>query len=235
MNEKKILVVDDETDIREVVKDILEAKGFTVAAAENADEAFKALKDAKPALIILDLNLPDIGGIEFCEKMLKKDKDLSSIPVIMLTVESSESFKVAGLEVGADDYVTKPFNARELVARVNAVLRRAEGGGKAKRVSADTDKVIKSGNLKLEREKYSVYLKDRQIELKPKEFDVLWLLVSKKGRVVSREMIMDEVWGIDDFTESRTLDKHIKEIRRKLGTYGDKIITYRNMGYKFES
>jgi len=221
---QKILVVDDEPDLVELVKDILERNDYSVISAGNADLAIKKVRESKPDLIILDLNLPGIGGIEVC-RILKKDKKTSSIPIIMLTVKSAESDKIAGLEAGADDYVTKPFSTGELVARVRAVLRRLLYVG-------EQGEVLVSGNIRLDSTEHTVYVKNKEINLTPKEFNLLYVLMKKKGKVLSRTFLMETIWGYEYLGATRTVDVHVRHLREKLGEEAERIETIEGVGYK---
>jgi two-component system alkaline phosphatase synthesis response regulator PhoP len=222
---QKILVVDDEPDLVELVKDVLERNDYSVISASNADLAIRKVRQYKPDLIILDLNLPGIGGIEVC-RILKRDKKTSSIPIIMLTVKSSETDKIAGLEAGADDYVSKPFSTGELVARVKAVLRRLLYVG-------EQGEILVSGDIRLDSTEHTVYVKDRPIELTPKEFNLLYLLMKKKGKVLSRTFLMENIWGYEYIGGTRTVDVHVRHLREKLGEQSEKIETVEGVGYKF--
>ena len=225
MAKQKILVVDDEPDLVELVKDVLERNDYSVISARNADLAIKKVRESKPDLIILDLNLPGIGGIEVC-RILKEDRKTSSIPIIMLTVKSTETDKIAGLEAGADDYMTKPFSTAELVARTRAVLRRILYAG-------EPGEVLVSGDIRLDSTEHIVYVKDKQIDLTPKEFNLLYLLMKKKGKVLSRTFLIENIWGYEYLGGTRTVDVHVRHLREKLGKEEKKIETVEGVGYKF--
>ncbi len=225
MAKQKILVVDDEPDLVELVKDVLERNDYSVISARNADVAIKKIRESKPDLIILDLNLPGIGGIEVC-RILKQDRKTISIPIIMLTVKSTETDKIAGLEAGADDYMTKPFSTAELVARTRAVLRRILYAG-------EPGEVLVSGNIRLDSTEHMVYVKDKQIDLTPKEFNLLYLLMKKKGKVLSRTFLIENIWGYEYLGGTRTVDVHVRYLREKLGKEEMKIETVEGVGYKF--
>jgi len=222
---QRILVVDDEPDLVELVKDVLERNNFLVISARNADFAIKKVRESKPDLIILDLNLPGIGGIEVC-RILKRDKKTSAIPIIMLTVKSTETDKIAGLEAGADDYMTKPFSTGELVARTRAVLRRALYVG-------ELGEVLVSGDIRLDSTEHVVYVMNKQIDLTPKEFNLLYLLMKKKGKVLSRTFLIENIWGYEYIGGTRTVDVHVRHLREKMGEEGKKIETVEGVGYKF--
>jgi len=209
MNEL-IAVIDDEPDILELVSLHLTKSGFKVKEFLNAESFFKFLSSKIPDLIILDLMLPDADGIEIC-KYLKSNEDFRSIPIIMLTARATEIDKVLGLELGADDYVTKPFSPRELVARVKAVLRRKE----------DTSKKVKIGDvLLIDLNKYEVFVENKKIDLTSTEFRILKILACKKGWVFTRDQILNHLWGYDKVVLDRTIDVHIKNLREKLGKAG---------------
>jgi len=221
---QKILVVDDEPDLVELVKDVLERNDYSVISAGNADLAIKRVRESKPDLIILDLNLPGIGGIEVC-RILKQDKKTNFIPIIMLTVKSTESDKIAGLEAGADDYVTKPFSTGELVARVKSVLRRLLYVG-------EQGEILVCGNIRLDSTEHTAYVKNKEINLTPKEFNLLYLLMKKKGKVLSRAFLMENIWGYEYLGGTRTVDVHVRHLRKKLGEEEKRIETVEGVGYK---
>ncbi len=224
MNEL-IAVIDDEPDILELVSLHLTKSGFKVKEFLNAESFFKFLSSKMPDLIILDLMLPDSDGIEIC-KYLKSKEDFKFIPVIMLTARADEADKVLGLELGADDYVTKPFSPRELVARVKAVLRRK---------TQDSGKKIKIGDILLiDLNKFQVFVENKKIDLTPTEFRILKILASKKGWVFTRDQILNHLWGHDKAVLDRTIDVHIKNLREKLGKASKFIKNVRGIGYKIE-
>ncbi|MCD6490350.1 MAG: response regulator transcription factor [Thermodesulfobacterium sp.] len=224
MNEL-IAVIDDEPDILELVSLHLTKSNFKVKGFLNAESFFKFLSSRMPDLIILDLMLPDSDGIEIC-KYLKSKEDLKFIPIIMLTARASETDKVLGLELGADDYVTKPFSPRELVARVKAVLRRK---------TQDSGKKIKIGDILLiDLNKFEVFVENKKIDLTPTEFRILKILASKKGWVFTRDQILNHLWGQEKAVLDRTIDVHIKNLREKLGKAAKFIKNIRGIGYKIE-
>jgi len=223
---KLIAIVDDEPDILELVSLHLKKSGFTVKEFLDA-ESFTTFLDTKtPDLIILDLMLPDTDGLEIC-KYLKRKDTFSSIPIIMLTAKGEETDKIIGLELGADDYVTKPFSPKELVARVKAVLRRNIP-------KEETKKIEIGGILTIDQDKYRVTVKDKQIELTSTEFRILQLLASKKGFVFTRDNILDYLWGEEKAVIDRTVDVHIRHLREKLGKAAHFIKNVRGIGYKLE-
>ncbi len=226
MSKETILLVEDEKNIVELVKYNLEQEGFRVLTAVKGNLGLEEAKKRKADLIVLDLMLPEIDGIEVC-KLLKQNYKTASIPIIMLTAKSQEADKILGLELGADDYMTKPFSPRELVARVKAVLRRIHEKTK--------NKVFKAGSLELDVEKHQLTLKGKEIELTSKEYDLLKALWEANGRVLSRDFLLNQVWGYDDSVniETRTVDMHIGQLRKKLKSEDQRIVTVKNVGYRF--
>jgi two-component system phosphate regulon response regulator PhoB/two-component system alkaline phosphatase synthesis response regulator PhoP len=223
---KLVAVVDDEPDIVELVILHLRKAGFKVEGFLSAEKFLKFVDKTKPDLVILDLMLPDTDGLEVC-KYLKGKEELAAIPVIILTARDEESDKVLGLELGADDYVTKPFSPKELAARVKAVLRR--------QVHEEKAKIITVGeNLTLDSEKYEVWADDKRISLTSTEFKILKLLASRKGRVFTRDEILDSLWGHEKIVLDRTVDVHIRNLREKLGKAARFIQNVRGIGYKLE-
>ena len=222
----KILAIDDEKDILELVSYNLRTEGFDVATSVNGEEALKLVKKNSYDLIILDLMLPGIQGMEFC-KMLKHSDDTAGIPVIMLTAKSEEMDKVLGLEMGADDYITKPFSPREFVARVKAVLRRT-------REKPSVEKLIKIRDLVINTGTYVVTKRDNPLKLSATEFNLLLYLVERKGRVFSRDMLLDGVWKGESFVEPRTVDVHIRRLRSQIEdepSSPEYVKTRRGIGY----
>jgi DNA-binding response OmpR family regulator len=225
MNEM-IVIVDDEPDILELVSTHLKKANFKHKEFDNGKDFLDSLDTLTPDLIILDLMLPDIDGIEICRN-LKKDDRYSSIPIIMLTARVDESDKILGLELGADDYVSKPFSPKELVARIKAVMRRKKRG--------EDSKLIKINELLIiDLQKYEVKVKDEPVSLTPTEFRILKILANKKGWVFTREQILDYLWGHDKAVLDRTIDVHIKHLREKLGEFGKYIKNIRGVGYKLD-
>lgn len=210
MESKNILVVDDETDIAELVSYNLKKEGFLIDLAHDGEEALRKVRDNKYDLLILDLMLPGIQGIELC-RLIRNNPKSSAIPIIMLTAKSEEFDKILGLEMGADDYITKPFSTRELTARVRAILRRAVPPEKTERpVSA---KILKIGDIEIDREKYTISLNNKPVKLSATEFRLLLYLAERRGRVFSREQLLDAVWRDEAFVEPRTVDVHIRRLR----------------------
>ncbi len=218
-----IAVVEDEPDIVSLISHHLIKAGYKVKEFYTAGEFMSYLINNKPDLIILDLMLPDMDGIEIC-KELRKDDKFKNVPIIMLTARTKVEEKVLGLEMGADDYVTKPFSPKELVARVNAVLRRFK---------ENKDVILVGGILKIDLKRFEVFVKEKRIDLRPAEFKILKLLVEKKGWVFSRRQILEYISG-EKLVYARTVDVHIKNLRDKLGEAGRFIKSIRGIGYKFE-
>lgn len=227
MENTKVLVVDDESHIIELLQFNLKKRGFNVIAAINGEEAIQLAIKEKPDLIVLDVMLPGMDGIDVCRK-LRSDVSTSNIPIIMLTAKGEESDKILGLEMGADDYLTKPFSPRELVARIKAVLRRVKPG--------EDEDVLKHKSIKMDLNKHEVYVNGVKKDLTPKEFELLKILISSPGRVYSREKLMESIWGYNYIGDSRTVDVHIRHIRQKIEEeLGEKLIeTVRGVGYRFK-
>ena len=230
MAKEKILIVEDEEDIPELVKYNLEREGFgDIRAVETGEEGIAAVKTFIPDLILLDLMLPGIDGLTVCRK-LKSNEKTEHVPVIMLTAKSEEADVVVGLEMGADDYITKPFSNKVLLARVRSVLRRAQGQEKV-----DTGDVIRRGNLVITPGKRETLLDGQQLELTFSEFEILLLLARRPGWVFTRNQIVNEVKGSDYPVTERAIDVQIVGLRKKLGSAGKKIETIRGVGYRFVS
>jgi two-component system phosphate regulon response regulator PhoB len=220
----KILVVDDEPDVLDMLLLNLRAAGFLVVAVEDGASALAKARSEAPSLIILDLMLPKMPGLEIC-KALKSDIATRHIPVIMLTAKAEEVDKIVGLELGADDYVTKPFSPRELILRVNRSLRR--GKDKAPEVEK-----ITIGELRLDHVRHEVVVKNEPIELTATEFRLLALLMERRGRVQGRDRLLNDVWGYDSVIDTRTVDTHVRRLREKLGPLANYIETIRGVGYR---
>ena len=221
-----ILVIEDEPDIRKTLEYNISQEGHTVLTAGSLHDAEKILQSQSLSLILLDLMLPDGSGLDFCRK-LKTNSKTESIPVIILTAKDDEVDKVVGFELGADDYVTKPFSVRELILRIKAILKRGE-------VKKDIVEVERQfGDLKIDIESHEVYVDEMQIELTALEFKLLNQLVETRGRVQSRDQLLTEVWGYSAEVTTRTVDTHIKRLRTKLGSMGKYVQTIRGVGYKF--
>jgi len=225
MSKEKILIVEDEEDIVEMIKYNLEKEGYKVTAVMNGKDAVVFAKKERPNLVILDLMLPDIDGFEIC-RQLKNNEITNKIPIIMLTAKSQESDKVTGLELGADDYMTKPFSPRELVARMKVVLRRREVFMPRAQLEA--------GILVVDSVKHKVLLAGKEVSLTFTEFKLLEFMMLRPGVVLSRNKLLDGVFGYDSDVYDRTIDAHIKSLRKKLGKTRDYIETVRGVGYRFK-
>ena len=225
MNKTKILLVDDDPNIRQLVSLYLTREGFEVEEAQRGDEALKQFKAAAPSLILLDIMLPGIDGWQVCREVRK----VSNIPIIMLTAKDETFDKVLGLELGADDYIAKPFEPKELVARIKAVIRRYQN-------AEAPDKELVFPGLSINKSHYTVSYMGRPVEMPPKELELLYFLASHPGAVFTREQLLEQVWGYDFFGDSRTVDVHVKRLREKLdGTeLGWNLKTVWGVGYKFE-
>lgn len=226
----KILIVDDEKDIMDLVAYNLEKEGYETLKALDGEKALQLVRTKTPDLVVLDLMLPGIQGLEVC-KRIRKVPETAAIPIIMLTAKGEEIDKVLGLEVGADDYITKPFSVKELLARVKAVLRRSEA-----RRAADQEEVFEFRGLRIDFKSYEVTVDGRTISLSPTEFRLLRFLSRNPGRVYSREQILDRVWGDDAFVEPRTVDVHVRRLRAQIEKDLNSphyIVTVRGAGYKF--
>jgi len=226
---EKILIVEDEKDIIKMLEYNLKKEGFKVIDARDGEDALDLAVRQYPDIILLDLMLPGMDGLEVC-RALKKEAKTASIPIIMLTAKSQESDKVVGLELGADDYITKPFSPRELIARIKAVLRRATEKEKL-------PEIFQAGDLRVDFARISVAVKGKAVTLTAKEFELLKTLLKAKGRVLSRDYLLDTIWGFDHAMEiqTRTVDVHIRTLRKKLKSEAGKIVTVKNYGYRFET
>ena len=217
-----VLVVEDEASIASFVAAYLKNAGYTVRTTASGNEALRLVESAKPALVVLDLMLPDIDGIEVCRRIRKT----SDVPILMLTARDEDVDKIIGLEVGADDYLTKPFNPRELVARVKSILRRSTP---ARRASESAQ--IRHGDLHVDSGRREAHVGDEEIQLAPKEFDLLWELLDHRGLVLTRDQLLERVWGYTFAGDTRTVDVHVRQVRRKLGD-ASPIVTVWGVGYK---
>jgi two-component system phosphate regulon response regulator PhoB len=222
---QRVLIVDDEPDLLELVRLHLEQAGYGTETADTGGEALLALKRQLPDLVILDLMLPDISGTELCRR-LRADPDFKDLPIIMLTARADEVDRVVGLELGADDYVTKPFSPRELTLRVGAILRRRSP-------QSDGATALEHAALRLEPERRRCFVAGVEVELTAKEFEILQSLMSRGGRVMTRDALLEAVWGTDISVTSRTIDTDLKRLREKLGECGSLIETVRGVGYRF--
>ena len=224
MISKKIVVVDDDEHIRNLLVDLLERENYMVISCADTEDGYKRIVKSQPDLVILDVKMPRIGGIELC-RLLRHDVQTKSIPVIMLTVESSETDKVIGLEVGADDYITKPFSNRELTARVKSLLRRVN--------RSDDVELLKADGIEMNLVSRTVTLNKKAVQLRPKEFDLLHMFLKKHNVVLSREYILEGVFECQAVLTTRTIDTHIKNLRHALGSWGKRIETVFGRGFKF--
>ncbi len=234
---KKILVVDDEADIVELVEYNLKKEGFDTDSAYDGEAALQKIRSGSYNLVVLDLMLPGVQGLEIC-KMIRSTKELAGLPVIMLTAKSEEVDRIVGLEMGADDYVVKPFSPRELVARVKSLLRRAESGAAAQaQQDVDPSACITIDGMVIDKERYTVTIGSKVIKLSAREFKLLVYLAQRRGRIYNREQLLDAVWGDDVFVEPRTVDVHIRRLRTKIEDDPDNpvyIKTMRGVGYYIE-
>ena len=219
-----IYIVEDDSNIREIETIALKNSGHTVHAFETAKEFYRKIEERVPDLVLLDVMLPDESGYDIVKK-IRKNPAAKKLPVIMVTAKTQEIDMIKGLDDGADDYIKKPFSIMELISRVKALLRRT---------NAEETKILQLDELKIDHERHTVYVSDNLVELTFKEYELLRLLVSNVGVVMSRENIMIHVWGTDFEGESRTVDMHIKTLRQKLGDTGARIKTVRNVGYVIE-
>lgn len=228
MSDGLILVVDDEIHIRELVRLYLEKEGFVVTMAKDGEEALEKIRTQSPQLVVLDIMLPKLDGRDVCRETRK----FSQVPIIMLTARGEEFDKVLGLELGADDYLTKPFSPRELVARVRAILRRTVADG-----SCAAENVIKLPGLVINKSSREVLVNGQEVALTPKEFDLFWFLAKNPGKVFTREQLLSAIWGYDYYGDLRTVDTHVKRVREKAERNGGgsyHIYTAWGVGYKFE-
>lgn len=222
----RILVIEDETDLQQVLEYNLRQAGHQVIAALRGHDGLRLARERHPDLVLLDLMLPDLAGTELC-KALKRDPRTQDIPVLMLTAKGEEIDRVLGFELGADDYVVKPFSVRELLLRVQAILKRGSSG------RPDTGLVVEFGILRLDEPAHRVWVEGREIELTAIEFKLLLTLCKRRNRVQTRAALLDEVWSIETELTTRTVDTHIKRLREKLGPARDYIATVRGVGYRF--
>ncbi|MEM6321932.1 MAG: response regulator transcription factor [Bacteroidota bacterium] len=222
----QVLVVDDEPDIIEFIKYNLQKEGFRVATAENGVQGLEEARRVKPDLIILDIMMPEMDGVEVC-RQLRSDQLFDNTVVAFLTARDEDYSQIAALDVGGDDYITKPIRPRVLVSRVNALMRRS-----ARKDADDAAEIITAGDLIIDKERILVMRGEERIELAKKEFELLGLLVSKPGKVFTREEIFNKIWGTDVIVGNRTIDVHIRKLREKLGS--DYIKTIKGVGYKYE-
>ena len=224
----RILVVEDEESLADSVRYNLEREGFTVAVAGDGRRALEAFRGDPPSLVILDLMLPEMSGLDVCRTIRSE----SEVPIIVVTAKDSEADKVSGLELGADDYVTKPFSMRELVSRVRANLRRV----RVPAAVVPADEVLVGGPTRMDVARHEVTVRSEPVSLPPKEFELLETFLRRKGRLLTRDFLIEEVWGVDYYGDTRTLDVHVKRLRRKLEEdphHPVHLLTVRGLGYKF--
>jgi two-component system, OmpR family, phosphate regulon response regulator PhoB len=221
----KVLIVEDEDDIRSVLEYNVTEKGHTVFAAANGNDGLRLAREKKPDLVLLDLMLPDIHGTEVC-KTLRADKAFADLKIIILTAKGEEIDRVVGFELGADDYVVKPFSVRELMLRVEAILRRRDS-------MPAVGLMLEFGKLKVDRGAHRVWVNNEELELTALEFKLLVTLHDRKNRVQTRAVLLNDVWGIEADITTRTVDTHVKRLREKLGAAGDYVETVRGVGYRF--
>ena len=220
-----IYIVEDDTNIREIESFALKNSGYQTQDFGNAKEFYRAVKEKKPDLALLDIMLPDEDGMEILQK-LRKNPETKRLPIIMVTAKATELDRVKGLDLGADDYIIKPFGVMELISRVKALLRRSMG--------EIQEKILKVDEILMDDERHQVYVSDKPCELTFKEYELLRLLMQNRGIVLSRDVIMDRIWDMNCDVESRTLDVHLKTLRAKLGDSARDIKTIRNVGYRME-
>lgn len=223
---QRILIVDDEPDLLELTRVSLAREGYVVETAACGRAALDQIARRLPDLLVLDLMLPDIPGTEMCRR-IRADTRTSALPILILTAKGEEVDRVVGFELGADDYLTKPFSPRELGLRIRAILRRAKDSVEAKH------KVLEKGALKLDEAAHRCFVAGTEVELTTKEFQLLKSLMANAGRVLTREALLEKVWGSDVTVTTRTIDTHLKRLREKLGSAGDDIETVRGVGYRF--
>ena len=223
MEKDRVLVVEDDNYIAQMLRYTLEREDFEVEYAGTGEEAMNKIRERSPDMVILDLLLPGIDGLTVC-RLIKTDSRTAHIPVIVLTCKKSEADRVMGFEVGADDYVTKPFSIKEFLLRIKTILKRVKGD----RAARD---VVEAGPIKVDQQKYAVYVSGKQVHLSPMEFALLYKLTQKKGEVVTRAVLLRDIWGRDDDSDTRTLDIHVKRLRLKLGRASSLISTVRGIGY----
>lgn len=231
MSGATVLVVEDEKNLAEALRFNLERQGYTVIVEHEGHGAIRRIERDQPNLVILDVMLPGLDGFEVCRRV----RSYSNVPIMMLTARGEEVDRVLGLEIGADDYLTKPFSLRELQARVRALLRRGGGGGE---VAAPVASVLESGNLRISPDARRAWLDDRELALRPREFDLLAFLVRNRGLALSRRQLLDGAWGSDYMGDERTVDVHIRALREAIEpdpSRPQRIVTVRGVGYRFEA
>ena len=224
MKKKRVLAVEDELHILELIRYNLEQSGFHVEVAQNGEKAMRMLMENSYDMLLLDLMLPGIGGMEICRRVRSEAKT-RKMPIIMLTAKGGEADKIGGLDMGADDYMTKPFSINELKARINSLLRRSE--------DMEMEEIINMGEISIDPVSHEVSIGNEIVEMTLKEYELLKILVLNQGKVLTRDMILDKVWGYEYFGDTRTVDVHIRHLRRKMGVGNSKMIeTVRGVGYR---
>lgn len=223
---QKILVIDDDETLTIVVKELLTDKGFEVIAANTGDDGLNLAKECKPDLILLDVMLPDFDGYTLC-RVFRQSKNTATIPIIMLTAKDKTEEKIAGLRTGADDYISKPFNGDELAERIKSVLRRTA------RTASGGEELLKSGDISVNVSRHVAKLKNKTLKLSPKEFELLCAFLRKKGWVYDKQFLLEQIWGYSASVNTRTVEKHIEMLRKKLGPAGKKIQTIYGYGFAF--
>ena len=232
MPEQRVLVIEDEENLLEALRYSLEREGFSVLAATDGESGLELAREGNPDLILLDIMLPRLDGLEVC-RILRREVNT---PILMLTAKGEEIDRVVGLELGADDYVTKPFSMRELLARIRAMLRRSGMGSDAGATGTNT--LLRAGDIEIDVTGHTARVAGNPLDLKPREFELLALLVSNKGRAFTRDQILERLWGYDYIGDSRTVDVHVRWLREKIESdpaHPRKIITIRGVGYRFEA
>ena len=224
----KILVVDDEEMIRRLIRKYAEFESYEVDEAGNGMEAVEKCRDGDYDLIVMDIMMPELDGFSAVREIRKQ----KNVPVIMLSARGEEYDKISGFELGADDYVVKPFSPKELMLRVNAVLKRSAANGEKDGKEAD---IFTLGNLKVDFDARLVYIDGKRVDMSPREYDLFFYMVKNRDRALTREKLLSEVWGYDFYGDDRTLDTHIKMLRRSLGEYSGHIVTLRGVGYRFDT
>ncbi|HYF83259.1 MAG TPA: response regulator transcription factor [Clostridia bacterium] len=234
---QRILVIEDETNIQELIKYNLEKNGYKVVVSDNGIDGLEEAIANVPDLILLDLMLPGMDGLEVC-KRLRMDKRTKKVPIFMLTAKSEELDKILGLELGADDYITKPFSIKELIARIRAAMRRISDDRNEEADGKESSTILKVRDIEIDSEKYEVLKNGEKLVLTLKEFELLKMLIENKGKVLTRDFLLDKIWGYDYVGETRTVDVHIRHIRQKINDEegsNQMIETIRGVGYRFKS
>jgi DNA-binding response OmpR family regulator len=225
-----ILIIDDEIILLHSVKERLELENFNVITCTTAEQALSTLAGATPDLMVVDLRLPGMSGLDFCKQVRSTEGPSRLVPIIFLTTDRSEAHKVLGLELGGDDYMTKPFSPAEFVARIRALIRRSASAGPLD----GAEETAVSGNLEINYTRHEAKISGKALDLPPKEFEILYLLVKKSGRVMTRRFLMERIWGRPYANTSRVIDTHIKNLRKTLGKMQARLVTVESLGYKWD-